>query len=403
MSRPAAPHPDPVRRRLLQGAAGLGLASLAPAGLFATERSGLKPPSVVTQPPRQWGPDAPPSFIPDPDVIALDPSFKNLAYFSGELRRVWTGHGWVEGPAWNSEGRFLLFSNTMDSRQYRYLWETGEVTVFRPEAYHPNGNTYDFEGRQITCEHQFRRVIRWEHDGSATVLADHWGRDTPFNSPNDVVVHRDGSIWFTDPAYGDTLAEGHVDEPGGAANPQGLLHWRLGDETTGAMGGRRRQPDHTFRIDPSGRVDAVLDQSQVADPNGICFSPDYRTLYVVSTPAAVGQQGPGGDQAIHAFDLDGSRISRPRIFADMKFQGVQMNPDGIRADVYGNLWCGASGPLGLCGVFVFNPAGKLIGRIRLPQGCSNLTFGGPQRDHLFMCAAQSLYVLQLETQGAGPA
>lgn len=221
------------------------------------------------------------------------------------------------------------------------------------------------------------------------------------NSPNDIVPHPDGSLWFTDPGYGDNITEGHADAPGGPANRDGRLRWNIGRELIGEIGGTKRQSDHVFRIDPDGSVRAVLQEVDLHDPNGLCFSPDYKKLYIVSTPKGPGQSS-GGDQAIHVYDVNGSTLGPGQVFADMRLNGVQMNPDGIRVDVFGNLWCGASGPLGLCGVFVFNPAGKLIGRLRLPQGCSNLTFGGPKRDHLFMCAANSLFVLQVGTQGFAP-
>ena len=255
-------------------------------------------------------------------------------------------------------------------------------------------------GRLVVCEDFFRRVVRWEHDGSVKVLADRF-EGKGLNSPNDVVPHPDGSLWFTDPGYGTNITEGHADEPGGPTNPDGKIRWNIGRELTGEIGGTKRQSDHVFRIAPDGTLQAVLQEKDLLDPNGLCFSPDYKKLYVVSTPKGPGQKA-GGDQAIHVYDVNGSSLTNGRIFADMKLNGAQMNPDGIRVDVFGNLWCGASGPLGLCGVFVFNPAGKLIGRLRLPQGCSNLTFGGPKRDHLFMCAAGSLFVLQVGVQGFAP-
>ncbi|GBQ32085.1 gluconolactonase [Gluconacetobacter sacchari DSM 12717] len=360
----------------------------------------VAPASVVTQPPRQWGPGAPPGYLPDPDVIALDPSFRDLTYFAAPIRRVSTGHGWLEGPAWSTEGRFLVLSDVIRSQALRYIWETGEITRFRPDSYAANGNCFDFDGRLIVCEDFLRRVVRWEHDGTVTVLADRF-MGQGLNSPNDVVPHPDGSIWFSDPGYGDNITEGHADAPGGPANPKGLIRWNIGSELTGQIGGTRRQPDHLFRVAPGGGIEAVLSESDLRDPNGLCFAPDYKRLYVVSTPRAPGQ-AVGGDQAIHVYDVRGTGLANGRVFADMRLEGQQLNPDGIRVDIYGNLWCGASGALGLCGVFVFNPAGRLIGRLRLPQGCSNLTFGGPKRDHLFMCCAQSLYVLQVETQGFAP-
>jgi len=386
-----------TRRRLIK--AGLGVsAALVGGRAFGAVTGVVEPPSVVSQPPRQWG--GAPGYVPDPDVLALDPSFKDLTYFAAPIRRVWDRAGWLEGPAWSTEGRFLVLSDVIQSKALRYIWETGEITEFRPDGYSSNGNCFDFDGRLIVCEDFFRRVVRWEHDGTVKVLASSW-QGQGLNSPNDVVPHPDGSVWFTDPGYGDNITEGHADAPGGASNPDGVMRWNIGRELTGEIGGTKRQSDHVFRIAADGTMQAVLQESDLRDPNGLCFSPDYRKLYLISTPAGPGQKR-GGDQAVHIYDVKDGALSNGRVFADMKFQGVQMNPDGMKVDVHGNLWVGSSGPLGLCGVFVFNPQGKLIGRIRLPQGCSNLTFGGPQRDHLFMCAAGSLFVLQVETQGFAP-
>lgn len=365
-----------------------------------------EPSSVVSNPPRRWDAHASAHYVPDPDILSLDADFKAMLFPGANIERVVTGMGWLEGPAWLGEARMLLLSDTVRSQQYRFVPSDttgdGSLSVYRQESYHSNGNTLDTTGRVVTCEHDMRRVVRWELDGSCHVVADRFEGKT-LNSPNDVVVHPgDGSIWFSDPAYGDTLIEGHPDSPGGLANRDGRLRWNLGDEVPTQFAGHARQPDHVFRVDAqSGAVEAVLTQEQLPSPNGLCFSPDLKTLYVISCNPDPGQQGAKGDNTIHAFDMVDGRPRHGRLFSDMMLDGHHMVPDGMRADVFGNLWCGASGPLGLAGVFCFNSSGKLIGRIRLPSGCSNPTFGGIKRNELYMCAGHDLFRLRLETQGAG--
>ncbi len=344
------------------------------------------PPSTITLPPRQWGPDAPPSSYPDPDIVVVDPQFNSLIVGNTPLRRLWTGSMWAEGPAWSGQGRYLVWSDVGGDVQYRWLQEDGRVTTFRSPSRNSNGNTFDFQGRQLTCEHFTRRVVRWEHDGSLTVIADRYDGKR-FNSPNDLVPHPDGSIWFTDPPYGASLFEGQPDA-GGILNP------RLGD---GEGGGQERQlPTAVYRVDPSGRVDCVTDA--LAYPNGLCFSPDYTKLYVCDT-------GPE-TRDINVFDVtDTHTLTNGSVFTDMMVDGVKCGPDGMRADVYGNLWCGSNARtmgIGYNGVLVFTPHGQLIGRIRLPEACANVCFGGPKRNRLFMTASQSIYALYVNTQGATP-
>jgi gluconolactonase len=391
------------RRVLLAGSAGLpGMAALGRSAAFGQENAKLgTPASVITNPPRDWGARNP-SIYPDPDIIVTDPSFTQLVLGNAGLHRLWTGAFWAEGPAWSNQGRYLVFSDVQANTQYRYIWDDGRVTPFRRPSNNSNGNSFDYQGRQISTEDFFRRVVRWEHDGTMTVIADSYD-GKPLNSPNDLVPHPDGSIWFTDPPYGDRLPEGHPDEAGGPTNPQGLLNPRTGAENAGAIGGRRRElSTNVYRWDSSGRLDVVVGEDQLPDPNGICFSPDYNTLYVISTGKGPGDAGPGGKRVIYAFDVQGPRVGNMRLFTDMTVDGVKCRPDGMRADVAGNLWCSSNAPLGYAGVLVFNPAGQLLGRIRLPEVCANLAFGGPKRDRLFMTASQSLYVLQVQTQGAAP-
>ena len=262
-----------VRRSVLKGLSGLSAGLLlARTGeqARAAEREAASmtpPPDVTTQPPRQWGPNAPPSYAPDPDVVVIDRSFRDLVSGNATIHRVWDQGAWIEGPAWSAEGRYLLFSDTVTSRQYRYLWETGEVTLFRPESYHTNGSTFDYLGRQISCEHFLRRVVRWEHDGSVHVVADHF-ENKPLSSPNDVIAHPDGSIWFTDPGYGDSVTEGHADAAGGEANPDGRIRWRVGEELIGAVGGCHNSPAPPSRLDPPGRLYVGLPRGQHPTPTG---------------------------------------------------------------------------------------------------------------------------------------
>jgi len=278
------------------------------------------------------------------------------------------------------------------------------VSVFRLPSNNSNGNTFDFQGRQITCEHLTRRVVRYELDGSVTVLADSFdGRH--LNSPNDVAAHPDGSYWFTDPPYGSSLFEGQVDASGGPTNAAGRLKAGVG-QSADAGRLKRELPNGVYRIDPSGRVDRVLTEEQVPDPNGIAFSPDYKRLYVVSTAKGPGDTGPGGKSDLQVFDLGANgRPTNQRVFADFMIDGVKSAPDGVRCDVDGNVWCSSNAgrAVGYNGVTMWTPAGKLLGRIRLPEVCGNICFGGPKRNRLFMTASQSLYAVYVNTQGAGPA
>jgi gluconolactonase len=380
-------------------------AAVAPALAYGQEAKPQfgTPPSVISQPPRQWGHFAPPEIYPDPDILVIDNSFKQYLVGLVAIHRLWTGFQWAEGPAWSGEGQYVLFSDVKGDTQYRYIWETGRVSPFRKPSYNSNGNSFDFQGRELSCQDFFRRVVRWELDGSLTVLADSFD-NKPFNSPNDIVPHPDGSVWFTDPPYGDQLSEGHPDLPGGPANPNGLYDPFVGNGSVGLVlgGGVRVLPTNTYRWDPSGTLSVVVPGSQVPDPNGLCFSPDYKTFYLISTGPGPGDNGQGGKGVIYAFDTQGAQLSNMRLFTDCMVDGVHCGPDGMRADRAGNLWVGSNAPLGYCGVTVWNPAGKLIGRIRLPEICANICFAGPKRDYLFMAASQSIYMVRVNVQGAAP-
>jgi len=371
-----------TRRRFVE-ALGLSTAVAGLRGVAAAEPVGQSqmpgPPSTVTTPPRDFGPNgAPTTYFTDPDVVTVDPLFNRFILANSAITRLWTGGLWCEGPAWSAQGQYLVWSDIPSNRQLRWLEDDGRVTVCRHPSNNSNGNTFDFEGRQLSCEHLTRRVVRYEHDGSTTVIADAYNGKR-LNSPNDVVAHRDGSYWFTDPPYGRSLYEG---QPGPRELPTGL-----------------------YRVDKSRKVTLAIPEEQVPDPNGLAFSADYKTLYVVSTGKGPGDSGPGGKGDLFAFDIsaDGA-ASNPRRFADFMIDGVKCGPDGVRCDVDGNLWVSSNAgrAVGYNGVTVWTPQGKLIGRIRLPEVCANICFGGPKRNRLFMAASQSLYAVYVNTQGAGP-
>jgi len=318
---------------------------------------------------RDYGSNAPPMRYPDPDIVVLDARFAGYRVFNTSIKRLWTGALWAEGPAWNSAGRYLVWSDIPNDRQMRWLDEDGHVSVFRKPSGNSNGNTFDWQGRQVSCEHFNRRVVRYELDGSVTVLADAYD-GKPLNSPNDVVVHPDGGVWFTDPPYGTRAAGGYE----------------------GQQAGEIFLKNAVYRVDPStGSVDMVTDEPD--GPNGLCFSHDYQKLYVVDT---------GTPRDIKVYDVvDGRGLANGRQFTDMKLQDTAVGPDGVRADVDGNIWAsaGSAGP-GYDGVVVFTPEGEPIGQILLPESCANISFGGPKRNRLFMAASQSLYAVYVNTRGA---
>jgi gluconolactonase len=380
-----------------------GLATLAPRALAQAPPSGpVAPPSTVTTPPRDFGPGgAPMTYFTDPDVLTIDPMFNGLRQPNSAIKRLWTGALWSEGPAWSSQGRYLVWSDIPNNRQLRWLEDDGRVSVFRSPSNNSNGNTFDFQGRQLSCEHLMRRVVRYENDGSATIIADSYN-GKHLNSPNDIVAHPDGSYWFTDPPYGSQFYEGAPDAPGGPVNRSGRLKSRLGQPPE-AGNFKRELPTNVYRVDPSGRVDLVIGEDQLPDPNGLAFSPDYKKLYVISTGKGPGDTGPGGKGDMYVFDVGAdNKVSNQKLFSSFMIDGVKCGPDGVRCDVDGNLWVSSNAGrnVGYSGVTVWTPDGKLIGRIRLPEVCGNICFGGPKRNRLFMAASQSLYALYVNTQGA---
>lgn len=308
---------------------------------------------------------------PDPAVQVLDPSFAKYRLFSSSVEQIATGFRWVEGPVWVGDGRYLLFSDIPNNRIVRWDEATGQTGVFRHPANFSNGLARDRQGRLLVCEHLTRRVTRTEYDGSITVLSDGFNGKR-LNSPNDIVCKSDGSIWFTDPPFG----------IGG--------HWE-GDKATSEL------PHSVYRIDPSsGKTELVL--NDLAGPNGLCFSPDEKRLYIVE-----GRAQP--NRLVWAFDVGtGARLANKRVYIDAGGPGAL---DGIKCDEDGNLWCGwgsngspSASAADLDGVMVFNPAGKPIGHIRLPERCANLVFGGPKKNRLFMASSHSVYALYVETRGA---
>lgn len=303
---------------------------------------------------------------PDPAIVVLDKRFEKYCQNNASLERLWTGARWLEGPQWFGDGRFLLFSDIPNNRILRWIEESGEVSVFRSPSNFANGNTRDRQGRLITCEHDSRRVTRTEPDGTITVLIDKF-QGKRLNAPNDVVVHSNGSIWFTDPGYGILSDyEGHKD--------------------------KFELPTNVYRLDPaSGNVIVVADD--FIRPNGLCFSPDEKLLYIVDTG-----QPRDKPQPVKVFDVtDGIKLTNGRLFCDMG----KGSSDGIRCDIDGNIWSAAGwGGEGYDGVHIFAPDGKLIGKIILPETCANLCFGGAKRNRLFMTASQSLYSIYVNTQGA---
>jgi gluconolactonase len=384
MSEDSAPSND-TRRGVLRSLLA------APALLAIATRHPLAAGAEVASPPRDFSAGAPPVSYPDPDVVVIHPSFNALRVFNAPIQRLWTGALWSEGPAWSSQGRYLVWSDIPNDRQLRWIEDESRVSVMRQPSNNSNGNAFDFQGRQISCEHLRRRVVRYEHDGSVSVLADSFD-GKGLNSPNDVVPHPDGSYWFTDPPFGAQLFEGAVDAAGGQGNREGQLRSQVG-QPAGIGNAKQQLPSHVYRIDPRGKLAIVIDGASLPGvPNGLAFSPDYKTLYIVCA---------GG---LFVGEVAEGRVTGLKQFARVVIDGVNCGMDGVRVDVQGNLWCSsnAGSAAGYSGVTVLNSAGTLIGRIRLPEVCANLAFGGPKRNRLFMTASQSLYAVYVNTQGAAP-
>jgi gluconolactonase len=310
----------------------------------------------------------PGSRYPDPHIESLDKRFKGSPG-TGAVERVATGFRWAEGPAYFRAGRYLIFSDIPNNRQMRLLEDDNHLSVFRAPSYNSNGNTVDRRGRLITCQHSARCVVRTEFDGRVTIVADRYNGKR-FNSPNDVVVASDDSIWFSDPSYG------------------------IGGNYEGLQAEREQPTNNVYRVDArSGEVTMVIDD--FTQPNGLAFSPDEKRLYIVDSGLTH-----GGPAHIRVFDVDirTGKVANGTVFADGFAPGFT---DGLRLDIEGNVWTsmGWANP-NEDGVRCYAPDGDLIGKIHLPETCANLAFGGLLRNRLYMCASTSVYALYVNTQGA---
>ncbi len=302
---------------------------------------------------------------PDPAVQSLDPSFDKYRLPLAGVERLATGLRWAEGPVWFGDGRYLLWSDIPNNRIMRWDEATGQIGEFRKPSNFANGHTRDRQGRLVACEHGGRRITRTEYDGTVTVLMDRFDGKR-LNSPNDIIVKSDGTIWFTDPVFG-ILGnyEGHRSEPELSQN--------------------------VYRYDPE-TGEALVIADDILGPNGLAFSPDEQILYIVESRGEPTRK-------ILAYDVagDSRSISNKRVLIDA---GPGGTPDGFRVDVDGNLWCGwGMGDPTLDGVMIFDPDGKPIGRIALPERCANVCFGGRANSRLFMAASQSIYALYVNVAG----
>jgi gluconolactonase len=344
------------RRGFLAAAIGAAVAGSGVARALAADAPVSPVPTA-----RDWSGRGDPLSYPDPDIVALDARFNPYIVFNTTIKRLHTGTMWAEGPAWCGAGRFLVWSDVAGNEQKRWIEEDSRVTSFRNPSGYSNGNTFDFQGRQLSCEHAGRRVVRYEVNGSVTVVAEKF-QGKRLNSPNDIVVHQDGSIWFTDPTYG--IRGGYEGFKAQAELPMAV-----------------------YRVDgTSGQVEKISDE--FGAPNGICFSPDYRKVYIADT---------GAPREMRVFDVDGKRVRNGKRFVQLSVPGTgaPSGADGMRCDVDGNVWAGARP-----GVLVVAPNGDTIGMIRLPEVCANVAFGGTKRNRLFMAASQSLYSVYVNTTGA---
>ena len=359
-----------TRREFLKTAAGTGLAAVG--GLAGAQSFEYK----ANQ------------RYPDPAVQILDPGFAKYRIYSSTIEQLATGMRWAEGPVYFPEGGYLLVSDIPNNRIMKFSEKDGSFTVFRNPSNYANGNTRDRQGRLVTCEHSVtRRITRTEKDGKLTVLADSF-EGKKLNAPNDIVCKSDDSIWFTDPLFG------------------------INGEWEGSRAKPEQATTNVYRIGADGKIIAVI--TDLVNPNGLAFSPDEKKLYVVEWKGTP-------NRSIWGYDVgaDGVTLSNKAKLIDATDQGAL---DGFRVDRDGNLWCGwgSNGALNpeptdvggrkvyplkgksedLDGVMVFNPQGKALAHIRLPERCANLCFGGPKGNRLYMASCHSLYALYVEAHGA---
>jgi gluconolactonase len=366
------------RRKLIRGAAALAATAVTmkAASAATVTPSGQTGATTLSTDPLPLGP-LPGGRYPDSHLESAKPkvSFGPSGFpaFAGTMavERVATGFRWAEGPVYFPAGRYVLFSDIPNNRIMRFSEDDGHLSIFRQPSMNSNGNTIDREGRLITCEHSGRRVTRTELDGSITIIADKYN-GKKLNSPNDAVVASDGSIWFTDPAYG------------------------IGGFYEGLKAEPEQEKHNVYRVDPkSGDVKVVVDD--FVEPNGIAFSPDEKKLYVLDTGFT---DGPDNPSHIRVFDLDvgAGKVSNSKVFAEMPKPSIT---DGVRCDTEGRVWCSVGwGDPKEDGVRCYTREGELLGKIHIPETVANLCFGGQQRNRLYICGSTSLYAVYTSVQGA---